>query len=1020
MHLKKLFPAIFAVMLAALAFGAAPAKNDIIPVRFSHPGIIKYNHDGFIVHGKPVFIYSGSFHYFRCDPSEWMDRLEKIKAAGFNTIETYVPWNWTERKKGHPDFSSLVKFLDDTQREGLYVIIRPGPYICAEWNIGGFPDWLEGKHVGFRTDSRADTYWSNYWYDEVLPVIRRHLITHGGNIILMQIENEYNYYHVPDSVKANYVKALYRMAMKNKIDIPIITCWTKETRNNTDPIFSQIMDASNYYPGWNITSTLPGITAMEKQEPESPPMITELQGGWFSQYGDKTVRRVKEFGAGQITALTDFVIAHGVKALSYYMLYGGTNFGYWGSKDKTTSYDYTAPISEPGGLWAKYRAVKLIGDFIRLEGDHLIHSHEVENGAHSMTPGTDAILQSDGKTGFLYVWNTTDKPVDARVQFSPPEGSSVTIRIALGPRAAYLLPVDLPLPGSGILYHTNVPISSITEHNGKPLVVAYGTPGDKVSISASNGSFTHRIGNNDGLFEKNGMYFLLTTTARASRARVFRTRSGAISLVSDSYLTLDEGSKGNSISMELQTRPGQDSFSLAGSGPVASVYLDGKPAKTTFEKGTGLTQFSFITSPFKTPHIRIKNVRASANTSATANPHWKQLKAAGDSLAPLETQGDYASGYTVYSGHFSTPKSGDLRVDYYFNDWHSVFVDGKPVPGLTGIGRQDISQNPVQPGKHSIKIIYENQGWPNFQYMEQRKGLKSVSLTTSGTSKALDTWKYSPAKRLTRRSVPPEVKPDYNDTKWAVTTVGHGRQQFAKPNQDWWFRTHLDLSEEAASHNPMITFKGVDNGAAIFVNGKFAAFHQGSNSAFTVDLARFARKGENVIVVYVRNQNGEGGISKPAVFRWGISVPLNIELRFHHSLSGKLSHWQTSGFNDAGWKTVNNWNAVHSPDGITWYKGDFTVPSRHGWVIPWRLHFKSTGSAQIWINGRLLGRYSSRGPQTNFYLPDGWLHMHGKNIVTFVLRPGANGNESPEIEEAYVAPYDPYVVQKHTLKVTLK
>ncbi|MCL5021112.1 MAG: beta-galactosidase, partial [Bacteroidetes bacterium] len=154
--MQKLFLVMAGCLIFMATFSGTPKQNRIIPARFSHPGIIRYNHDGFIINGKPVFIYSGSFHYFRCDSTDWMDRLQKIKAAGFNTIETYVPWNWHERQEGKTNFEPLERFLDDCQQVGLYVIVRPGPYICAEWNVGGFPTWLEGKDVGFRTASPAD------------------------------------------------------------------------------------------------------------------------------------------------------------------------------------------------------------------------------------------------------------------------------------------------------------------------------------------------------------------------------------------------------------------------------------------------------------------------------------------------------------------------------------------------------------------------------------------------------------------------------------------------------------------------------------------------------------------------------------------------------------------------------------------------------------------------------------------------------------------------------------------------
>ncbi len=267
--------------LAVLSLNSFSQKNE---VRFAHPELIRYDHDGFTVRGERLFIYSGSFHYFRCDSSSWVDRLEKIKEAGFNAIETYIPWNWHEQTEGKPEFKTLENFLSDCERLGLYVIARPGPYICAEWEVGGFPEWLvrtdpfaKGEGVGFRSASAADIRWSQYWYNEVLPVLRRHLITNGGSVILVQIENEYDYFDLADSDKVKYIKSLYESAMNNGIDVPIITCWTEQVRDRKDSVFSQILDASNFYPGSEIESTLKGIEDMESTEPGSPPMITECK-----------------------------------------------------------------------------------------------------------------------------------------------------------------------------------------------------------------------------------------------------------------------------------------------------------------------------------------------------------------------------------------------------------------------------------------------------------------------------------------------------------------------------------------------------------------------------------------------------------------------------------------------------------------------------------------------------------------------------------------------------------------------
>ncbi len=1011
---------IFFPILAALSMGGIQQQDKNPPVKFPHSGIISYDHDGFIIHGKSVFIYSGSFHYFRCDPSEWMDRLEKIKAAGFNSIETYVPWNWHEQKEGKPDFASLDRFLKECQDAGLYVIIRPGPYICAEWNIGGFPDWLEGKHVDFRTASPADIRWSKYWYDEVLPVIRRHLITNGGSIILMQIENEYDYFSLPDSAKAIYLKALYEAAIQNGIDVPIITCWTHQSRDNSDSVFSQIMDASNFYPGWGIENTLNGIESLEKEEPDAPPMITELQGGWFSSVGDKSVRRTDDFGPDQITALTDFVIAHGIKALNYYMLYSGTNFGYWGSKDKTTSYDYTAPISEPGGLWEKYRAVKLIGDFMKMEGPHLIHSREVVDGAGSETPGIETLLRTDGSAGFLFVRNRNDRPVKAQVHFRPPYGSPVTLKVKMQPRDTYLLPVFVPLPGGGTLYYSNVPVSAIAEHNGKPLIIAYGNPGDEAKIYAGSSLCTEEVKNTDQLYNWDGVYVLLTTEERAARAAVFDTPSGRISLVSDSYLTMNRGVAGKNINIDLQTHPGKNSLSLLDADKVASISIDGKPVKTSVERRTGLMTFSMSTPSMKLKDISIKDLRVKGDGEAPVPAAWKDVPAEGDSLVPLEVLGDYTGGYTVYSGEFTTEKNGLLKIDYYDNDWHEIVVDGKHVPGLTGNGEEDISGSQVQAGKHIIEIVYENEGWPNGGFMEQHKGLKSISFATEGQIEPIDSWKHSPAAVSYPTAEPPEASTSFDDAHWAKTTVGHGNQAFIRQNEGWWFRTHLDLSDAAIREKATLTFKAIDDNALVYVNGKLAADHRGYDTPITIPLSQFGKAGDNVVAVYVQNQGGGGGIWMPVVFKWGNSVPVAAGLKFHHSLAGAIANWQSRTFDDSRWKAAKRWSDVPSSDGIVWYRGEFTLPARSGWVIPWRLHLESTGSGQIWINGRLLGRFFSEGPQQDFYLPGGWLNPKGKNSVTFVLRPGGKDAKPASITDAYIAPYEEYVVQKHSLKITLK
>ena len=266
---------------------------------FPHPDRIRYDGSCMTIDGKDVFIYSAAFHYFRCPEPLWRDRFKKIKEAGFNTVETYIPWNWHERKMpnspdapGYFDFADLKRWLKMAQDEfGLYTIVRPGPFICAEYSGGGYPRWIaKFRPEGFndfwlRSADHQHIHWCLHWYNAICKELVEEQITHKPKgekgIILIQIENEYN--HHDCSNKEELLKALYQSVRKNNIDIPVFTCLTQECRNNKDPELSQVFDSDNYYVG---LSSAPDcayrMASLRQSQPDAPGFVTELQGGWFS------------------------------------------------------------------------------------------------------------------------------------------------------------------------------------------------------------------------------------------------------------------------------------------------------------------------------------------------------------------------------------------------------------------------------------------------------------------------------------------------------------------------------------------------------------------------------------------------------------------------------------------------------------------------------------------------------------------------------------------------------------------
>ncbi len=179
--------------------------------------------DTFYMNGKPFQILSGSIHYFRIVPQYWRDRLEKLKAMGLNTVETYIPWNVHEPKKGaflFDGMADVVSFVKLAGELGLYVILRPSPYICAEWEFGGLPGWLLAeKEMQVRSSSPAFLRHVKEYYEVLLPLLKPLQITEGGNVILMQVENEYGYF----ADDAAYLETIKKLLQDGGINVPLIT-----------------------------------------------------------------------------------------------------------------------------------------------------------------------------------------------------------------------------------------------------------------------------------------------------------------------------------------------------------------------------------------------------------------------------------------------------------------------------------------------------------------------------------------------------------------------------------------------------------------------------------------------------------------------------------------------------------------------------------------------------------------------------------------------------------------------------
>lgn len=420
------------LLLVSLFLGSsvlAPLQGnaqDLRPVKhFPHPDRIRYDGDCMTIENKDVFIYSAAFHYFRTPKELWRDRFRKIKAAGFNTVETYVPWNWHERvapasiaDQSKFDFSDLSAWLKMAQEEfGFYTIVRPGPFICAEWSGGAYPRWLAmygpGKgNFWLRSADPEHIKWCIHWFDAVCKFLAKEQLTRkpkgSKGIIMLQIENEYDADGSRD--KEIFLKALYHSAKRNGIDVPVFACLTSQCRGSKDPELSQVFDCDNYYTDQSgAAGCAHRMASLRKTQPDAPGFVTEMQGGWFSTVtGALSEEHFSD--ARHLNAISLMTLLGGGTGINYYMFVGGTHFAGWGARGMTTTYDYNAAIGESGICTPKYDAATSIGNFIHRYEQPLLRSKggpcHIEGVPKNITGGIR--IAPDG-TKFIFLNNSDAK-----------------------------------------------------------------------------------------------------------------------------------------------------------------------------------------------------------------------------------------------------------------------------------------------------------------------------------------------------------------------------------------------------------------------------------------------------------------------------------------------------------------------------------------------------------------------------------------------------------------------------------
>lgn len=319
--------------------------------------------EDFLINGEKTKLISGAVHYFRIAPTHWKRTLTNLKAMGANCVETYIPWNLHEAEKGKFNFSGLADlegFLTLAQELDLYIILRPTPYICAEWDFGGLPGWLL-KDGNMRVRSQYPEFLQAVrdYFTVLIPKLLPFQFTEGGKVLMMQVENEYGSY----GEDKTYLKFFVDLMKELGVTVPLFT---------SDGGWKEVLDAGTL-PEENIFATVNfGSKADEnfdclldyqrKHHLKQPQMCMEFWDGWFNTWNDPIIRRDPKETSEEVRA----ILKRG--SINFYMFQGGTNFGFYnGTSDngetnapQITSYDYDAPINEWGAPTEKFYAIQKV------------------------------------------------------------------------------------------------------------------------------------------------------------------------------------------------------------------------------------------------------------------------------------------------------------------------------------------------------------------------------------------------------------------------------------------------------------------------------------------------------------------------------------------------------------------------------------------------------------------------------------------------------------------------------------
>ena len=938
---------------------ASPASAPVTPepvapprdVLRGRPQSVGYDHYSVIIGGRRVLLWAGEFDSYRLpSPSLWIDRLEEMKAAGFNAVSIYLDWDYHSSAPGVYDFSGvrdINQLFNDAQRVGLYVIARPGPYINAETDAGGLAGWLASEPAGSRNPDPQYLAAADQWLSEVDPIIAAHQITRGGDVIMYQIENEYGY---TDPMGEAYFANLEAQARQYGIDVPTYTNNVGGYANGWSPGTPSAPDlnGSDQYPeafncqNTGVFNSPPVLTS--DHNPDTPLMVPEYQGGAFDSWDGVGYPDCAEMTGPNFenTFYKDY-LAQGATMQGIYMTVGGTDWGFNPAPFMYTSYDYGSAISEPGTLSYKYPELKLVGEMAQALPDLT----ETDQVTPPTIAGLTTFKERNPRTGatFLYLGNDGTSPVTTALPTDPSETVTVTPREAkflvsgarfgrqrlvsttselvtqmtLGRRDVALLSGDAGAAGETRLFYAHRPtVSVLSDPSGKPITSQWDRASHILSLSYPHAGLSQVAIRAGG----SRLLMLLADTATASDFWVQRTPGGPV-LVDGASLVRTASVQGGDVALTGDTaRAGQ--IQVWAAPRVRSVSWNGAPLAVTRTSGRSLTG-------------RLPGAPASINLPALSSG-WKFRFESPERLPGFDDSSWPVADHQVTANPIQPTATPVLYAQDYGFDHGFVWYRGH----FTGGGSET-----------SISLTADTGPFGSFAVWLNGTYLGSATTPTKPQS-------MSDTPVTQTFTVPAGLVAAGKDNVISVLAENMG--------QDESFENSLGLDSNKTPRGLASATVGVSSGAAPTITWRL----KGASAAQA-------------------QQDPARGPTNPA------------------GLFGSNAGWPLASFNDSSWTPLSlpdSWATRSVPPGVGWYRTRFSLNVPAGIWAPMGLRLTPPGGgvagpgqanyqALIYLNGWLVGRYiNNLGPQNTFYLPQGLLRTHGSNtlaIAEWSLSPGAGG-----------------------------